>query len=496
MFSKFMKNVLSFFSKNNGPTPLPKFSYSVQNYPNSFDSGLPNIGNGVAADFNRDGKIDIVYSVDIMGADKTYATPVGIFTNTGKGFTPYKITIDGNKNQWPDVKFGMYTATYDINGDKIPDIIPIDQSEVKGTKGYFEGNYQYAYISSGVGKYNKVQIGEDKFNVHGWGIIESADNKFRILYNTPWTENRLGDDGVKTVISTYDRTTKKFTAEKFNGNDYFYKWMPDSYKEFFYQTTVDINNDGNTDIVGFTSTSGKNAVFLNNGHGSFKFSKEIDTGLSSNVRVEETTSGDFNGDGFKDLAIMGVNHNEGYNKTLRILINKNGKTFEDKTEQYLKGEFQNIKSSYGYLDSYDVNSDGLTDFTWNHNTSNNHDENWNFDVFTSKGNEFSINTLENVVDPRTIPLGNNKLYDGKKIITLNDTSYNKQKVKVAPTWLPGEFDDYVITKDKGFNIFTSDTDQYWVSNTKRNINFDDYAIMLNTNAKLIGQPIPIPSDWG
>jgi hypothetical protein len=117
-------------------------------------------------------------------------------------------------------------------------------------------------------------------------------------------------------------------------------------------------------------------------------------------------------------------------------------------------------------------------------------------VFTSKGNEFSINTLENVVDPRTIPLGNNKLYDGKKIITLNDTSYNKQKVKVAPTWLPGEFDDYVITKDKGFNIFTSDTDQYWVSNTKRNINFDDYAIMLNTNAKLIGQPIPIPSDWG
>lgn len=478
-----------------------KFKYTIRKYVNSYvynsPYGLqPNLGNGVAADFNRDGKIDIVYGVDISRTDNPVSTPVGIFTNTGKGFAPYKITIDGNKNQWPEVKFGMYTATYDINGDKIPDIIPIDQSEVKGTRGTFEGNYQYAYISTGIGKYSKVQIGDDKFSVHGWGIIESVDKKFRILYNTPWTENMLGNEGVKTVIATYNKSTKQFTAEKFNGYDNFYNWMPENYKEFFYQTTVDINNDGNTDIVGFNSTSGKNAVFLNNGHGSFKFIKEINTGLSSNVRVEETTTGDFNGDGFKDLAIMGVDPNQDYNKTLRILINKNGKNFEDKTDQYLNGRFQNVKSSYGYLDTYDINSDGLSDFTWNHNTNNSYTENWNFDVFTSKGNEFSINTLENVVDARTIPLGNNRLYDGNNTITLSDSAYKKGKVKIAPTWLPGEFDDYVITKDKGFNIFTSETDQYWVSNTKKNIYFDDVSIMLNLNAKLIGQPIPLPSDWG
>jgi len=497
MFSNFFKNFSKVFPfyKTYNILPITKFNYTSQSYLTVYDSGLPNIGNGVAADFNKDGKIDIAYSIDIMGADKPYDTPVGIFTNTGKGFTPYKITIDGVKDQWPGVKFGMYTVTYDINGDRIPDIIPIDQSEVPGTTGYFEGNYQYAYVSNGIGKYNRVQIGTEKYNVHGWGIIESTDKKFRILYNTPWTENDLGDYGVKTVISTYDKKNNKFISDEFNGKDFFYSWMPDNYKEFFYQTTIDMNNDGNTDIVGFTSWSGKNAVFLNNGHGGFSFHKEINTNLSSKVRVEETTIGDFNGDGFKDLVIMGVDHDNGYNKTLKVLINKNGKIFEDETEQFLKGRFQNIESSYGYLDSYDINSDGLTDFTWNHNTNNNHTGNWNFDVFVSNGEGFIVNTLENEVGPRTIPLSSNKFYDGKKVFTLQDKLYHTNKIKLGPTWLPGEYDDYVVTNSKGYNIFSSSTEQYWVNDNIKEIHFDDVAIMLDLQNNLIGLPILLSPDW-
>ena len=496
MFSRLFKNVFGFlFNHSSNPPPVTKFSYTTSKYVNSY---APNtdLGNGVAADFNLDGKPDIVYYMDISSTSNPIASPVGVFTNTGKGFTPFKLTINNNKNQWPEAKFGMYTATADINGDRIPDIIPIDQSEVKSSngKGTFEGTYQFAYISTGIGKYQKVQIGDEKYSVHGYGIIDSADKKFRMVYNTPWTENING--GTSTVISTYNTKTNKFDVESFSGKDSYYSKLPESYKEFFYQATVDVNNDGNTDIVSFTSTSGKNVIHLNDGHGKFNYTKEFSTGLPSNIRVEEITTGDFNGDGLKDMIVMGVDSKNNYNKTLKVLINNKGKEFVDKSEQYLNGKFNNIQSSFGFLDSYDINKDGLTDFTWNHNTDINNAGQWNFDVFVSNGTSFDVNTIENKIGSRTIPLSNNSFYDGHNIITLTDAVKKKSAVTSTPTWLPGEFDDYVITKGKGYNIFTSDTEQYWVSNTKKNINFDDYAILLNSQNNLVGLPTPIPSDWG
>lgn len=472
-----------------------KFKYTVKPYPTQYPS-TSGIGPGIAADLNKDGKIDIVYSLYVTNTINSSDTPIGIFSNTGKGFKPYQLTIDGIKNQWPQVKFGIKNITYDINGDRIPDIIPLDQSEAKGTKGTFEGNYQFAYISTGIGKYQKVQIGNDKYNVHGHGIINSADKQFRIVFNTPWTENLLGPSGVQTVISTYDIKTKTFKSEFYTGEDVFYSKLPDQWKDFFYQTTIDMNNDGNTDIIGFSSISGKNFVYLNNGHGKFKFNQEISTGLSHNIKVETVTTGDFNGDGFQDMVILGVDHaTENYNKTLRVLINKNGKTFEDKTDQYLKDGYQNISSSHGPLISLDINKDGLSDFVWNHNSNNNHSSDWNFDVFISNKNEFKVNTLTNIVDAGIILMDNNTLYDGKNIISLSAAPLGKKQVKKSSTWLPGEFDDYIITKEKGYNIFTSDSEQYWISNTKKNINFDDYSILLNSQNNIIGIPTPIPSEW-
>lgn len=472
-----------------------KLKYSVKTYPTLYPS-TSGIGPGIAADFNRDGKIDIVYSIFVTNTNNPFDTPIGIFSNTGKVFKPFQLTIDGIKNQWPTVKFGIETLIYDLNSDKIPDIIPLDQSEVKGTKGTFEGNYQFAYISTGIGKYQKVQIGNDKYNVHGHGIIESADKQIRIVFNTPWTENFLGPSGVKTVISMYDKKTKKFQTESYTGEDTFYSKLPDQWKEFFYQTTIDINNDGNTDIVSFSSESGKNFVYLNNGHGKFSFYQEISTGLTPQIKVSAVTAGDFNGDGLQDMFILGVNFaSTNYDKTLRVLINKNGKTFEDKTDQFLNGGYQNISSSDGPLKSLDINKDGLTDVVWNHNSNSNHTSDWNFDVFVSHKNEFKVNTLKNVVDAGVIPLNNNSLYDGKKIISLETAAIETKKAIKSFTWLPGEFDDYIITKGNGYNIFTSELDQYWISNTKKTINFDDYSIQLNIDNNLIGQPTPLPLDW-
>ena len=382
------------------------------------------IGNGVSADFNNDGNKDIIYSLDIYGSIKSTASPVGIFINTDRGFEPFMITIDGKPNQWPDVKFGMYTVVDDINQDGIPDIIPIDQTEVEGTEGYFEGNYQYAYISTGIGSYQKIQIGNDKYNVHGWGIMRSADNKFRILFNTPWSENYIF--GISTVISTYDKNLNKFDSQYISATDpYYANLKPERHKEFFYQSTIDLNNDGNTDIVGFSSFEhGMNSIYLNDGIGNFTFYKHFSTGLGSRVRVEEIVTGDFDGNRLQDMVIMGVDHSSPtYKKTLRVLINQDGEDFVDKTSQYLGDQYQNIESSWGFLDSYDVNQDNLTDFTWNHWDNNNHTGNTLFDVFASTGSNFEVNTISNFVRSRTIPLDDKSLYDGHNIITLN---YDKE----------------------------------------------------------------------
>lgn len=387
----------------------------------TFDSyptkGSNSLGNGTAADFDQDGLMDIVYSMDISNGGKNdYFSPVGIFKNTGSGFVPYKITIDGVPDQFPQVKFGMYTAVDDINQDGIPDIIPIDQSEVPGTQGTFEGNFQYAYISSGIGSYRKVQIGNDKYAVHGWGIINSQDSKFRIVFNTPWTENHIG--GVSTVISTYDSTTQKFTSDYFTSKSEYYDRV--SGKEFFYQTTIDINNDGNSDIIGFSAwLSGDNVAYLNDGNGNFSYYKHIDTGLPPNVHVEEVAVGDFNGDKLPDIVVFGVDRRTtDLNKSIRVLINQNGTDLVDRTDQFLGKKYQNMPASMAYLDTCDVNTDGISDFAWVYFPNVNNTGSTVFDVCVSDGSQFRVYTKHSAVFPRVIPLDNNTFYDGAKLIDL------------------------------------------------------------------------------
>lgn len=389
--------------------------YTSKSYPTKgYD--YDNLGNGVAADFDLDGLTDIAYSMDISnGGRNDYFSPVGIFKNTGSEFVPYKIIIDGVPNQFPQVKFGMYTVVYDINQDGIPDIIPIDQSEVPGTQGTFAGNFQYAYISLTIGSYRKVQIGNDKYGVHGWGIINSQDNKFRILFNTPWTENHIG--GVSTVISTYDSTTQKFTSDYFTSKSRYYDRV--SGKDFFYQTTLDINNDGNSDIIGFSSSAGHNVAYLNDGNGKFSYYKHIDTGLPPNVHIEEVAVGDFNGDKLPDIVVFGVDRRTpDLNKHIRVLINQNGTDLVDQTEQFLGKKYQNMPASYAYLDTCDVNLDGISDFALVYFPNVNNTGTTLFDVCVSDGSKFKVYTKQDAVLPRVIPLDSNTFYDGKKLIDI------------------------------------------------------------------------------
>ncbi len=381
------------------------------------------LGNGTAVDVNLDGIKDLVFSSDISTTRSEVTTPVFIFNRKDNNFSLSSLTIDSIAGSFPRVYFGMYVVSQDINRDGIPDFIVVDQSErykdpVLKEYGGFVGAEQFAYISEQVGVYKKVSLSPDNLCVHGWGVVESADGVFRFLMNVPWSDNT--SKGIATVISAFNANDNTFTPQNYRRTDDYHAVNGAAgFTDYFYQSALDINNDGNTDVVSFASMGGKSAIYWNDGQGGFRFLKELKIGLKDGVVVEEVAIGDFNGDGFQDIVVMAVNRSANPSslyKTIRVLINEDGKDLVDRTDTWLKGAFQDIDSSYGYLDIFDFNQDGRSDFIFNHFAS----EVWSpgvpnlVDVFVSDGKSFQLHTISgNQVDPRTIPISDTTFVDSR-----------------------------------------------------------------------------------
>jgi hypothetical protein len=452
------------------------------------------IYNGSSGDFNKDGKPDIAFtadvqsaSSDILGYVRTY-----VFDTRNNKFELFPLSIDGAPNSYPQVYFGMYTVVTDINSDGISDIIPIDQSERPqsgpNAVGHFIGAPQYAYLSTGIGIYEKKSMAEGNLCVHGWGAIQSADGKFRFVFNTPWVDQRK--NGIATVITAYDKSTNKFEASYFDRNSKFYTVNNEEYTEYFYQSAVDVNNDGNTDIIAFSTPQGKNSIFLNDGHGGFHFFKHFSTGLIPHIDVEEITFGDFNSDGYQDFVVLGVNRVDWptptHFKTLRVLINDKGNGFVDQSSTWLGGKFQNVDSSMGYLDTYDVNLDGKSDFSYSSWPSQNYYEgvSENVEMFISEGQRFQNFSFLNEIDRWNIPLDHNSLVDddGSIFTFYSDLKSNAQLVANVPTRLYGNFSEYIQnTSSSTYRVFSSPSISLWIDKSKSRFAFDDKTVALDTS---------------
>ena len=465
----------------------------------TFLTGAYGLGNGSSGDFNQDGYADIAFSTDISSASNSYLSSVGtyIYDVQANDFEPFPLTIDGVAGIYPQVYFGMYTVVRDINGDGISDIIPIDQSERRpagiDSGPIFVGAPQYAYLSIGVGIYEKKSMATGNLCVHGWGAIESTDGLFRFVLNTPWLDQT--ESGLSTVISAYDKVTNEFEATYLTRDSSYHIIDGENYQDYFYQSAVDVNNDGNTDIVAFSTSLGRNAIYLNDGHGGFSFQKSFSTGLIPHIDVEEITFGDFNGDQYQDFVVLGVNRvdwatSPTYYKTLRVLINDKGSGFVDETSIWLGDKFQNVDSSMGYLDTYDINQDGKSDISFNHLASETYydsvnntyiDVPWLFDVFVSNGTSFDNFTITNDIDVRSIPLSNNSVTDGKSIFSLKfEGDFNLVTNKNVPTKMFGNIDDFTrdLTAD-GTYIFKSAANEIWIDDSKTRFTFDDQTIALD-----------------
>jgi len=124
----------------------------------------------------------------------------------------------------------------------------------------------------------------------------------------------------------------------------------------------DINNDGFEDLY-LTSGTREDAMYLNNGDGTFKnIYNKSGVDLTKNYVTQGVVSADVNRDGWRDLFVTTINTTDSTNvipRAINLLFLNNGDmTFRDATTEYKLDQFNSFSTgpSFG-----DVNADGYPD---------------------------------------------------------------------------------------------------------------------------------------
>jgi hypothetical protein len=250
---------------------------------NTYPAGGPFAYYIVAADFNRDGKLDL--AVTAQGTGGSFGTLAVMLGNGDGTFGPATVYTAGDP-------IGAVLAVADLNGDGIPDlVIGLGSSYGNGTSigvllgagdGTFGTPVYYPATNNGFGV---GSIGVGDFN--GDGKLDLAVSAWS--QNSPVIAVLLGNgDGTLQPAVTYP-------LPGVNGGSV---------------AVGDVNGDGKLDLVAsniclpkctITSTTSI-AVLLGNGDGTFSaastFPSGSETGQSGNLVLH-----DFDGDGKLDVAI-------------------------------------------------------------------------------------------------------------------------------------------------------------------------------------------------
>ena len=282
----------------------------------SFSAGLlggsPN--NLAVADFNKDGKLDIMTSLN--GSLNVGSTVSVLF---GKGDGTFSAPLLLVANHTPG-----QLAVADFNGDGNPDWVAANTTQLYLTVALGNGNGEFQDdVNYAVGQGPEVAAGD--FNKDG-----------------------------KLDIVTVDYPTAEVSVLLGNSDGTFQPAIKTPVPGAFYGITVgDLNGDGNPDVVTGDSTgsSPRNVnVLLGKGDGTFAAPVRYSTGGSGEGQI---ALGDFNGDGKLDIAV--VNQAD---STISLLLGNGDGTF-----QAAKIVTPALASNgfLGYLVAADFNGDGKLD---------------------------------------------------------------------------------------------------------------------------------------
>ena len=288
-------------------------------FQNQIDYAVSGTEGLAAADFNRDGDVDLATSgatILLGNGDGTFqaARNFGlVYIGAGNGVTPSIILGDFSGN-------GKLDAAVAATGILL-------------AFGNGDGTFQsYNGGASGLGS-NTLGV-----NTSGGGILAAdfTNNGTLDLAATTGTFGGLSDDLVAVLLG--------------NGNGTF---QPEIDFSSWYQVplslaTADFNGDGNLDLVvsGYSGTSAGATIALGDGEGNFTSRLVPDSGVAG-VITNDVVTGDFNGDGKADFIYCSA-------QGLGLFLGNGDGTFKQST---LAPTFTNIVG----MITADFNGDGILD---------------------------------------------------------------------------------------------------------------------------------------
>ena len=274
-------------------------------------------GHMLAADFNQDGKVDLLVQFDDC-TQRGCNQGARIFAGHGDG------TFDVG-HSFPFNDFNPPMVAVDLNGDHVPDVVIPGRVVLVNPATVFSGSATFipmfpagllpaslvAGDFSGDGKMDIVTANSEDDTV---SLLQgNGDGTFHQLLRSPFPDQTsleeivsadFNRDGVPDVLLR-GISTKGFWLYLANGDGSFRVpvHMSADFDSTFALAAVDVNRDGIPDIVvnGFFNNGarGVTRVFLGNGDGTFRAPIDSDTRPSSSMRLA-----DVNGDGIPDVILL------------------------------------------------------------------------------------------------------------------------------------------------------------------------------------------------
>lgn len=341
------------------PNPTGSIAVYVNNGDGSFQqtvcydavlsgsNGAPGVVQPTAvaiADVNKDGNADVISSnsdgdVTILlgNGDGTLNEPTFGYALGGEA------TVGA-----PSGAYGWYGSAIlaDFDGDGVLDIVvPDPQFSLAFLKGYNDGSFRAAptYYAPGA-------LGSGPAYAHSEGIATGDFNGDGIPDIVISGADNLSITGITVFLSGGDGTLKPGVSY---GTSNCYSYL----------VVADFNNDGQPDIAANNRCTAQVEIFTGKADGTFVPGPAIGTGSSNTYQGGEMVVGDFNGDGYPDIAVIDVAGSSMLSSSVGVILNDGTGNFKPAVTYALSGY------SFAGIAVGDLNGDGNLDLVVPYNWS-------------------------------------------------------------------------------------------------------------------------------